>query len=120
MKHITAQGMLLRIESLAILALALVAYSYYGFSWWVLVVLFLVPDLAAFGYLAGPKVGAAVYNAVHTHTAPVLFGTLALLLGWQLGLQLALIWVVHIAVDRLVGYGLKYSTGFKNTHLSQV
>jgi hypothetical protein len=30
---------------------------------------------------------------------------------------LALIWVNHIGVDRLLGYGLKYSDGFWWTHL---
>ena len=29
----------------------------------------------------------------------------------------ALIWVNHIGVDRLLGYGLKYSNGFGWTHL---
>jgi hypothetical protein len=26
----------------------------------------------------------------------------------------------HIGVDRAVGYGLKYPTGFKDTHLQRV
>jgi len=31
-----------------------------------------------------------------------------------------LIWLVHIGADRLLGYGLKYPTGFKDTHLQRV
>ena len=27
-------------------------------------------------------------------------------------------WVGHIGADRLVGYGLKFESGFKDTHLS--
>jgi hypothetical protein len=29
-----------------------------------------------------------------------------------------LIWTAHIAMDRALGYGLKYPTAFKSTHLS--
>jgi hypothetical protein len=35
-------------------------------------------------------------------------------------LQLALIWLTHIGVDRFIGYGLKYPTDFKDTHLQRV
>ena len=117
---ITAQGWTLRSESLAIVAVTLAAYAWYDFSWLLLVLLFLVPDLAARGYLVNNRFGAATYNIVHTYTMPLVFGALALFLGWPFGLQLALIWVLHIAVDRLVGYGLKYSSGFKDTHLSRI
>jgi len=34
--------------------------------------------------------------------------------------MLALIWLTHIGVDRAVGYGLKYPSGFKETHLQRV
>ena len=33
---------------------------------------------------------------------------------------LALIWVAHIGMDRLMGYGLKYPSAFKDTHLQHV
>ena len=35
-------------------------------------------------------------------------------------MQLALIWLVHIGADRLLGYGLKYPTAFGETHLQRV
>jgi hypothetical protein len=35
-------------------------------------------------------------------------------------IDIAIIWFVHIAVDRAVGYGLKYPEGFKETHLSRL
>ena len=31
-----------------------------------------------------------------------------------------LIWIAHIGFDRMLGFGLKYATGFKDTHLSRV
>ena len=117
---ISAQGWTLRVENLAILVAALAVYAAYDFRWWMLALLFLAPDLAMLGYLLGNRAGAAIYNGAHTYATPLLCGGLALLLGWPLGVQLALIWVIHIAVDRLVGYGLKYGDGFKETHLGRV
>ena len=35
-------------------------------------------------------------------------------------IQAGLIWLTHIGVDRLVGYGLKYPTDLKRTHLQRV
>ena len=117
---ISTQGWFLRVESLAILAGVLAVYAVNDFSWLMLVALFLLPDLSMLGYLAGNRAGAVVYNVAHIYATPLLIGALSLLVGWPLGFQLALIWVVHIAVDRLVGYGLKYPDGFKQTHLSRV
>ena len=34
--------------------------------------------------------------------------------------QIALIWAAHIGVDRVLGYGLKYPTAFRDTHLGPV
>ena len=118
--RISTQGWLLRVESLTILAAALAVYAAYDFAWWMLPALFLVPDLSALGYLLGARTGAAVYNAAHIYAAPLALGGVAFATGWDLGIQLALIWVVHIAVDRLLGYGLKYADSFKHTHLDEV
>lgn len=81
--------------------------------------LFLAPDLSMLGYLAGPRLGGACYNAVHTYVAPAMLAAAAAVGGGQL-YRLALIWVAHIGLDRLVGYGLKYSTDFGMTHLGLV
>ena len=118
--RISTQGWMLRAESLAIIVVTMALYAALDFSWLLLIALFLVPDLAMIGYLFGNRVGAAVYNIAHIYATPLTFGGLAFLVGWQLGIQLALIWVFHIAVDRLVGYGLKYADGFKETHLGRV
>ncbi|HYM69330.1 MAG TPA: DUF4260 family protein [bacterium] len=32
----------------------------------------------------------------------------------------ALILTAHIGIDRLLGFGLKYPTGFKDTHLQRL
>jgi hypothetical protein len=35
-------------------------------------------------------------------------------------LTVALIWIAHIGLDRMLGYGLKYGTSFVDTHLGRV
>jgi hypothetical protein len=108
----------LQLEGVAIAATALALYAYSGFQWWVLALFFLAPDLAMLGYLAGPRVGATVYNAAHTTVVPLALAGMAFVFGWMLGVQIALIWLLHIGVDRAVGYGLKHPEHFKRTHLS--
>jgi len=72
------------------------------------------------GYLAGPKLGARIYNAIHSYVTPATMAVVGLLLGSPVLLPYALIWMNHIGVDRLLGYGLKYPAGFKFTHLGKL
>ena len=110
--------LLLRTEGLAYAVLALIGYAHSGYSWWLFAALILVPDVSMLGYLINPSIGAASYNLVHTLTLPIflLFG--AALLANMLLLAVGTIWVVHIGADRAIGTGLKYATGFGDTHLS--
>jgi hypothetical protein len=109
--------MLLRIEGACILAGSVWAYVWLGQPWWILLALLLVPDLSMLGYAAGPRIGAALYNAAHTLAPPLIGLCLAVLLGKVVLAGLALIWLAHIGLDRMVGYGLKYGSGFGDTHL---
>jgi hypothetical protein len=111
---------MLRLEGLALFVGALVVYFDQGFGWLLLVVLFLAPDLSFAGYLAGPQVGAWAYNALHTTVGTIALAIVGLLADTDRCLQLALIWLAHIGIDRLLGYGLKYPTAFKDTHLQRV
>jgi hypothetical protein len=111
---------LLRAEGLAVATASVVVYVYADYPWWLLLVLALAPDLSFLGYAAGPRVGTALYNAAHTYVTPVLLGALGVVTETDLAIQLALIWITHIGVDRAIGYGLKYPTAFKDTHLQRV
>ena len=71
-------------------------------------------------YLAGPKVGAIVYNAAHSYMAPVSLMVAGFALSSPLTLSIAMIWMAHIGIDRALGYGLKYSAGFGFTHLGRI
>jgi hypothetical protein len=111
---------LLRLEGLSVAAVSAVLYAHTGASWWLFAALWLVPDLSMLGYLGGSCRGARVYNAAHTYTVPAALALSALFLHVGVLLPLSLIWVNHIGVDRLMGYGLKYSDGFGWTHLGQL
>jgi hypothetical protein len=109
---------LLRLEAVALLLLALVAYAHGGYGWGRFLALLLLPDLSMLGYLAGARAGAAFDNAAHSTLGPIALGFVAFL-GW-ISPALPLIWLAHVAMDRALGYGLKYASGFGDTHLGRI
>ena len=111
---------LLRVEGAGLFIGAIVLYFYADYPWWLLLVLALAPDLSMLGYLAGPRVGAAAYDSVHTTLLPIALGVVGVLAESEVATQLALIWLAHIGADRALGYGLKYPTHFKDTHLQRI
>ena len=117
---LTRPGMLLRLEHAAMLAVVLFAYHYSGSSWWTFAVLFLWPDLGMLGYLANARLGAATYNVVHTSVLPIALAAFGYLSGRTSLIPFAFIWLAHIEFDRMLGYGLKYPTAFKETHLDRI
>jgi hypothetical protein len=110
---------LLRLEGLAAAAVSAVLYARTGASWWLFAALWLAPDLSLLGYLRGPGWGARIYNAVHSYVTPATLALATLFLTTHGLLPIALIWVNHIGVDRLLGFGLKYPAGFEWTHLGK-
>ncbi len=71
-------------------------------------------------YLGGPRAGAIAYNLLHLLVWPAALGVAGLYLYDALLRQVAAVWIVHIALDRALGYGLKLSTGFADTHLGRI
>jgi hypothetical protein len=112
--------LLLQLEGGVFLLAACVFYQHLHGSWLCFALLFLVPDISMFGYLAGKRIGAAAYNFAHTYTVPIVLLLVLSFLGQASYLCLAVIWVAHIGFDRLLGYGLKYDTAFKDTHLNRL
>ena len=109
---------LLHLEGAAVFVLSLLAYYWSQGGWLQFVLLFLLPDLSMIGYIANARVGATTYNAVHCYVVPLA------LAGYSIGtnshalLSISLIWIAHIGFDRMLGFGLKYPTQFKDTHLN--
>ncbi|TIO76458.1 MAG: DUF4260 family protein [Mesorhizobium sp.] len=110
----------IRLEWVAAAVAAFIFYKMTGVSWWLFALLILAPDLSMLGYLAGPRVGAASYNALHILIAPLVLALAGVLFGGPVTIAVALIWIAHIAIDRALGYGLKLPTGFQDTHLGRI
>lgn len=111
---------LLRLEGAALLGLAVLAFAHEGASWWLFAILFLAPDLSMLAYLSGPRIGAVGYNMAHTTLGGAGLAAIGLLVQAPLAVALAAIWLAHIGLDRLLGFGLKYETGFADTHLGRL
>src|SRR6059058_4358124 len=117
---LTRPSLLLRTEEAALFLATLYSYRHLHFSWLLFAIFFLTPDLFMLGYLLNVRAGAAIYNLAHTLTLPLAVFFLSYLQHWRLAACMALIWTAHIAFDRLVGYGLKYPTYFKDTHFQHL
>jgi Domain of unknown function (DUF4260) len=113
-------GTLLRLEGAAVFAASLYLYRSAGGSWGFFFLLCLWPDLSMLGYLANARLGARLYNLVHTDLWPLALGMYAYVAHRPMMMLFALIWLAHIGWDRTLGYGLKYPTFFKDTHLQRV
>jgi len=110
----------LRLEGAAAFAAGLALYGWLGGPWLLVIPFLLLPDISAIGYLRGPRLGAFTYNLVHNWA----FGLGVLGLGFvadsaPLAIAGAVL-VAHVGMDRAVGYGLKLSTSFQDTHLGRI
>src|ERR1700742_1106928 len=91
---------MLRLEGLTLFAGMTLLYAVWGGSWWIYVILFLVPDLSFLAYLSGPKFGAVIYNVAHSYMAPMALMTTGFATASPLTLSIAMIWLAHIRIAR--------------------
>ena len=116
----TAPRRLLHAEGAVVFLAATLLYFHGNHPWWLYLLLALAPDLSMLGYLGGARVGAATYDAAHTYVAPLALAALGVVAGWDTAVAVGLVWAAHIGADRALGYGLKYPSGFGDTHLQRV
>jgi hypothetical protein len=109
-----------RVDNGVIAAAAVVAFVELDFAWWWLLVLFLAFDLSMVGYAVSPRLGAWTYNLGHSYAVPAALVVIGWVADARAPLFLALAWAFHIAVDRLLGYGLKFTDRFTHTHLGEI
>lgn len=117
---LTRPRVLLHVEGAVVLVGAGLLYWGLEGNWLLFVVLLLAPDIGMLGFLRNTRVGAATYNLFHTYSVPLGLGAGAWLWGLPWLVLLAVIWVAHIGMDRAAGFGLKYPTHFKDTHLGRL
>lgn len=111
---------ILHFEGFVLLLAALYFYQQIHGDWLLFILLLFVPDISMVGYLKDKKLGAILYNLMHNYVSAIIIGAAGLLLNHIVTIQLGLILFSHVALDRGLGYGLKYPTHFKDTHLQKV
>lgn len=111
---------ILKLEETGQFLLSIYLFSQLTYSWWMFPACLLLPDLSMAGYLSGPKTGARLYNLFHNK----LLAILILVAGFWWSISwLALAGVIllgHSAMDRMLGYGLKFDDSFSHTHLGRI
>lgn len=111
---------LIRLEEAAQFTLSIVLFAQLPFHWWLYPTLLLLPDLSMIGYAVNARVGAFTYNLFHHKAVAIAVGIVGLLLASPYWLLAGAILFGHSAMDRLFGYGLKHTKGFRFTHLGEV
>lgn len=111
---------IIKLEELGLFILGIYLFSLLRFEWWWFLVLILAPDLAMLGYIFGNKSGAFFYNLFHHRGIAILIYIVGCYLKMELLQLIGIILFSHSAMDRFFGYGLKYESGFKYTHLGEI
>lgn len=109
-----------RLEAAAVLAGSVLLYAHQGYSWlWFALLLFLV-DILMIGYAVNNAIGAYTYNLGHSYIVPAILLTWGVTIGNDICLMFGLIWLAHIGLDRMLGYGMKEINSFHDTHLGKI
>lgn len=111
---------LLHLEGLVVLIASIALYGYFDFSWLLFIILLFAPDIAMLGYLLSNQAGAITYNLFHTYVTPAVVIACGIAFSSSIVLAVGIIWIAHIGLDRMLGYGLKYVKHFKETHFGKV
>ena len=111
---------LLKVEEAAQFVLSIVLFAKLPFVWWIYPALLLLPDLSMLGYAFNVKTGAFTYNLLHHKAVAIIVGVIGLFLANDYWVLAGILLFGHSSMDRMFGYGLKYTRGFKYTHLGEV
>lgn len=111
---------IVKLENVLVLFICLFIHFTFGYSFWIFLIFLLTPDISGLGYLINNKVGSISYNLFHTYILPLLILLIYLLVKEAIILQIALIWLSHISMDRALGYGLKYANSHKETTIQKL
>jgi hypothetical protein len=113
---------ILKIEEAAMALLAIYILTFYnlGISWWAWILLFFAPDISMLGYLHNNKTGAICYNFVHHKGLAIIVAFTGYYFHRDVLIASGLLLFGHSSFDRMLGYGLKYFSDFKDTHLGKL
>lgn len=108
---------LLKLEEIAQFCLSVLLFSQLNFSWWLFPLFILLPDVSMIGYLFNPVSGAWLYNLFHHKMTAVTVLMAGFILHFPMIELAGIILLGHSSMDRIFGYGLKFSDNFRHTHL---
>ncbi|PFK47002.1 hypothetical protein COI93_02540 [Bacillus cereus] len=111
---------IIHLEGFIVLVASVYIYSLIDFNWFFFFFLLLAPDISMLAYLINNRIGAQIYNLFHTYIVSILLIIIGVFFKLDTILMIGLIWTAHIGMDRMFGYGLKYKTGFKDTHMQKL
>ncbi len=113
---------ILKLEEAAMTAIGIYLLTIYNLhlSFWIWAILFFSPDIGMLGYLVNTKVGAATYNIFHHKGIAIAIAAAGYYLHNDIMTAIGILLFAHASFDRIMGYGLKYSDSFKNTHLGSL
>ena len=111
---------LIKWEEAAMFLLSIVLISRLPYAWYWWLVWILAPDLSMVAYLGGNRVGAIGYNIVHHKGVAIMLYLVGLFMSHPALEYAGMILFGHSSMDRCMGYGLKYFSGFQNTHLGRI
>src|SRR5690606_20918319 len=110
----------LKLEEVAQFLFGIYLFSTLDFAWWWFPVLILSPDVSMIGYAFGNRIGAYSYNLFHHKAVAIAVYLLGIYTGNSVVELIGVILFAHSAMDRMLGYGLKYTTSFTDTHLGKI
>lgn len=111
---------IIRLEGLAIFILSVVLYHYFAGNWFMFALLLFIPDISMIGYFKDKRLGALTYNLAHNYIAPILVLFTGAFLANIFIINCGFILLAHVAMDRMLGFGLKYPSSFKDTHIQKI
>jgi ABC-type nitrate/sulfonate/bicarbonate transport system permease component len=113
---------LISLEELALTAAAIYFLWQHslGLSVWIWIPLFFSPDISMLGYVFGNRIGAICYNLFHHRGVALCIASAGYFLASELTLAIGILLFAHSSFDRIMGYGLKYFSGFTDTHLGTI
>ncbi|MDB5231267.1 MAG: hypothetical protein JWN76_2072 [Chitinophagaceae bacterium] len=106
--------------AMTVLGIYLLTIHNLNISAWIWFFIFFSPDASMLGYLFNSKVGAITYNLFHHKGIAIACMSVGYLMKVEMLLSIGILLFAHASFDRVMGYGLKYYTGFNDTHLGKL
>ena len=119
-KRLSITRIFLILESVVIFIGALLIYLFLSGNWIIFLVLLFAMDIFAIGYIKNSRIGSIIYNIGHIYVWSIILIVIGILIDLNLLILFSLIWIAHISMDRAMGYGLKYPSDFKHTHMQKI